>query len=97
VFYNDMSHTANQLATQAERLLAERRAERSSILMSSDTIPASLTPLLASLPPVKSAPASRSAQRRTARSPSILETEDEAEEDIEDEENEEDDEDELAL
>ena len=59
---------------------------------------ASLTPLLASLPPVKSAPASRSAQRRTARSPSIqAETEDEAEEDIEDEEDEEDDEDELAL
>jgi len=56
---------------------------------------ASLTPLLASLPPVKSAPASRSAQRRTARSPSTqAETEDEAEEDIEDEE---DDEDELAL
>ena len=43
VFYNDMSHTANQLATQAERLLAERRAERSSILMSSDTIPAATT------------------------------------------------------
>ena len=59
---------------------------------------ASLTPLLASLPPVKSAPASRSAQRRTARSPSTqAETEDEAEEDIEDEEDEEDDEDELAL
>ena len=59
---------------------------------------ASLTPLLASLPPVKPAPASRSAQRRTARSPSILETEDEAEEDIEEQEDEEDDdEDELAL
>ena len=43
VFYNDMSHTANQLAMQAERLLAERRAERSSILMSSDTIPAATT------------------------------------------------------
>ena len=43
VFYNDMSHTANQLAMQAERLLAERRAERSSILMSSDTIPAAKT------------------------------------------------------
>lgn len=43
VFYNDMSHTANQLAANAERLLAERRAERSSILMSSDIIPTATT------------------------------------------------------
>lgn len=39
LFYTDMSHSAGQLAANAERMIAGRRAERASLAMASDPIP----------------------------------------------------------